>query len=94
MRGAIASLSTGGSSALPVFGSLLSAPGPIRREEFQISNRDTKRLETPVTQTKQTIGRRSNRYKNGLFHGVFVRNRRNPNKTNNDRKLLIQKNDD
>ena len=79
MRGENGSRRGGGSSAcpdftsgtLPPFGPPLSVSGPIRRGELQISNRDTKRLETPATQTKQTIGHSSNRDKNVLFQAVF-----------------------
>ena len=36
-----------------------------------ISNRYTERLETPVTQTKQTTRTNSNRYKTRLFHNTI-----------------------
>ena len=49
-----------------------SSPPPKPHPQTRISNRDTKLLETAVTERKQTTRPRSNRDKNALFSSAFL----------------------
>jgi hypothetical protein len=71
MRGAIASSSRGGSIDPPAVRPFSLRPMSNPAPGCQISNRDTLRLETPITQTKQTVRYHSNRDKNTVFRAVF-----------------------
>ena len=71
MRDAVASSCTGGSINPPAIRPSFLKPTPGRRPKPQISNRDTRRLETPVSQRKQTMGPLSNRDKSRHFHDAF-----------------------
>jgi len=48
-----------------------ASPPPKHHSHRRISNRDTVRLETSVTERKQTTRPRSNRYKNAPFSTEF-----------------------
>ena len=71
MRDAVAIRRRGGSLDPPAVRPSFLLPASDGRPKPQISNRDTRRLETPVSQRKQTMGPLSNRDKSRHFHDAF-----------------------